>query len=251
MANYKTRNIVLSQETFKEFAKFEVQERPMTLQGVVNKTFFLLMLLVGSAALSWNFFLSPYFVDEAIETLAFLSICTTGIGAFMVIANRTSRYLAPVYSIFEGALLGFVSGIAELVFPGIVLQAISITVGIFVAFLIIYKLKIIKPTANFKLAITSITLGITLFYLYVILARKMGVEMLFLHESSTGGIIFSVFVIIMAALNLIMDFDFIEQGINQKVPKYMEWYCAFGLMVTIIWLYLEVLNLLMKSRSKK
>ena len=112
-------------------------------------------------------------------------------------------------------------------------------------------LRIIKPTENFKLIVSSITAGIAIFYALAFFLRRLGTEMPYIHENSTGGIIFSVFVILMASLNLVMDFDFIEQGESKKVPKYMEWYCAFGLMVTIIWLYLEVLNLLMKSKSKK
>jgi len=251
MAYFKTRNIVLSKNTFKDFAKTEDLERSMTLQGVVNKTFLLLFFVVASASVSWQYLLTMTDFDNLGKTLIFCSLLSFSVGFVMVINNKSSRYLAPVYSVIEGFLLGIVSAIAEIAFPGIVIQAIVITVGIFLSLLIIYKLRIIRPTENFKLIVSSITSGIAFFYLIVSFCRKMGVVIPYIHENSIGGIIFSIFVIIMASLNLVMDFDFIEQGESKKIPKYMEWYCAFGLMVTIIWLYLEVLNLLMKSKSRK
>lgn len=251
MAYFKTRNIVLSKDTFKEFSKTADLEQSMTLQGVVNKTFLLLLFVIASASISWHYLMSVTDFDKLKETLIFCSICSLGTGFIMVIDNKSSRYLAPVYSLFEGFLLGIISVIAEMVFPGIVVQAIAITVGIFISLLVIYRLRIIKPTENFKLIVSSITAGIAIFYALAFFLRRLGTEMPYIHENSIGGIIFSVFVILMASLNLVMDFDFIEQGESKKVPKYMEWYCAFGLMVTIIWLYLEVLNLLMKSKSKK
>ena len=251
MAYFKTRNIVLSKNTFKDFAKTEDLERSMTLQGVVNKTFLLLFFVVASASVSWQYLLTMTDFDNLGKTLIFCSLLSFSVGFVMVINNKSSRYLAPVYSVIEGFLLGIVSAIAEIAFPGIVMQAIVITVGIFLSLLIIYKLRIIRPTENFKLIVSSITSGIAFFYLIVSFCRKMGVVIPYIHENSIGGIIFSIFVIIMASLNLVMDFDFIEQGESKKIPKYMEWYCAFGLMVTIIWLYLEVLNLLMKSKSRK
>lgn len=138
----------------------------------------------------------------------------------------------------------------ELKFPGIVLQALLLTFGICAVLLIIYKLKIIQPTENFKLIVTSATAGLALYYLANLGLSFVGIELPYIHENTTGGIIFSLFAVILASMNLVVDFDFIEQGVESKIPKYMEWYGAFGLMVTIIWLYIEILRLLAKSRKR-
>ena len=158
---------------------------------------------------------------------------------------------APLYAVLEGLFLGAVSAMFELRFPGIVMQAVGLTFGTLAALLLAYRSGLIKATENFKLGVVAATGGIALLYLVNIGMRLFGFEgMGFIHESGTFGILFSVFVVIVAALNLVMDFDFIESGVDAGAPKYMEWYAGFGLVVTLVWLYLEILRLLSKLQSR-
>ena len=160
-------------------------------------------------------------------------------------------YTAPLYAVLEGLFLGAVSAMFELRFPGIVMQAVGLTFGTMAALLMAYRSGLIKVTENFKLGIVAATGGIALLYLVNIGMRLFGFEgMAFIHEGSLLGIAFSGFVVVIAALNLVLDFDFIETGVEQGAPKYMEWYAAFGLLVTLIWLYLEMLRLLSKLQSR-
>ena len=148
-------------------------------------------------------------------------------------------------------MLGGVSMMFEELYPGIVSQAIFLTFGILASLLIAYKSGFIKPTENFKLGVAAATGGIAIIYMISWVMSFWGGSIPLIHSSSTFGILFSVGVIIIAALNLVLDFDFIEQGAQMGAPKYMEWYGAFGLMVTLIWLYLEILRLLAKLNSRR
>ena len=159
-------------------------------------------------------------------------------------------FTVPVYALLEGLFLGGISRFFEDRFPGIASQAIILTLGILGALLLAYKSKLIKPTENFKLGIAAATGGIFLIYMINIIMGFFGSSIPMIHESGMIGIGFSVFVVIIASLNLVLDFDFIEQGVEQGAPKYMEWYGAFGLLVTLIWLYLEILRLLAKLQSR-
>ena len=158
---------------------------------------------------------------------------------------------APVYAVLQGLFLGGISAIFEAQFPGIVIQATGLTLGTLASLLLLYKLGIIKPTENFRLMIVSATMGIGLLYLVSFVMNMFGSTGIgFIHSNGLMGIGFSLFVVAIAALNLVLDFDFIEQGSEQGAPKYMEWFGAFALMVTLIWLYLEMLRLLAKLRSR-
>ncbi|NEU07619.1 Bax inhibitor-1/YccA family protein [Flavihumibacter sp. R14] len=250
MALFKSGNPALDKETFKDIERIVQDEEVMTLQGTVNKTGLLLLAVIIPAIYTWNLFAStmdfnaiaPFFWTGTFGGLAI---------AFIIVFNKEwSPVLAPVYSILQGLCLGGLSAAMNLKFPGIVLQALLLTFGICAVLLIIYKLRIIRPTENFKLIVTSATAGLALYYLASLGLSFTGIELPYIHENSTGGIIFSLFAVILASMNLVVDFDFIEQGADSKVPKYMEWYGAFGLMVTIIWLYVEILRLLAKSRKK-
>ena len=157
--------------------------------------------------------------------------------------------------IIAGPVLGAISAMYNNVFaeraPNIVINAVGLTMGVAVAMYLLYSFRIIKATEKFKSVIITATVGIGIFYLVVMVLRMFGFEnMPFLHEGSTFGIIFSLVVTGVAALNLILDFDMIEKGSEMGAPKYMEWYGAFGLMVTIVWLYLEILRLLSKMSKK-
>jgi uncharacterized YccA/Bax inhibitor family protein len=154
-----------------------------------------------------------------------------------------------VYAILEGLALGGISAIYEEQYGGIVLQAILITFGVLFALLIAYATRLIKPTENFKLGIVAATGGIAIVYLIDIVLGMFGWSVPFIHDNGIVGILVSVVIVIVAALNFVLDFDFIETGVAQNSPKYMEWYASFGLLLTIVWLYLEILRLLSKIKK--
>ena len=226
----------------------------MSLNGTVNKTALLLVITLVGAMFSWSQaatalasgdtgMLMPYALGGAIG--GFIVALVT------IFKKQWSPITAPLYAGLEGLFLGAVSAIFEMRFPGIVMQAVGLTFGTLGALLMAYRSGLIKATENFKLGVVAATGGIALLYLVNIGMRLFGFEgMGFIHEGSTIGILFSVGVVIVAALNLVLDFDFIENGVEQQAPKYMEWYAAFGLLVTLVWLYLEILRLLSKLQSR-
>jgi uncharacterized YccA/Bax inhibitor family protein len=167
-----------------------------------------------------------------------------------VFKKNWAAVTAPLYALAEGLFLGGLSAIFESMYPGIVIQAVSLTFGTLVCLLLAYRSGMIKATENFKLGIVAATGAIGLIYLVTMGLGLFGIRMPFIHESGIVGIGFSLFVVVIAALNLVLDFDFIENGAAQGAPKYMEWFAAFGLMVTLIWLYVEILRLLSKLRSR-
>jgi uncharacterized YccA/Bax inhibitor family protein len=251
MALFKSGNPALTKDTFEGIAKVSQGEQSvMTLQGTVNKTGILLLGLTVSALYTWDLFTST--LDfETIKPYFWTGIIGSLIIAFIIVYNMDwSPILAPVYAILQGLCLGGLSAAMNNKFPGIVMQALLLTFGICFVLLIIYKLKIIKPTENFKLIVASATGGLALYYLASLGLSFTGIELPFIHENNAAGIVFSLFAVVLASLNLVVDFDFIEQGVEGRAPKYMEWYGAFGLMVTIIWLYVEILRLLAKSRKR-
>jgi uncharacterized YccA/Bax inhibitor family protein len=155
---------------------------------------------------------------------------------------------APLYALFEGLFLGVLSVVFEVIYPGIVFEAIVLTFSVLGVMLILYATGLINPSENFKLGVAAATGGIMVFYMLGLVFSLFGVHVPLIWDSGPFGIAFSLFVVGIAALNLVVDFDFIEQGAAQGAPKYMEWYAAFGLMVTLIWLYVEILRLLAKTR---
>lgn len=237
----RSGNPVLRADTFtKEQA---VGTAAMTVQGTVNKTFFLLSLVVLGAVFVWNKPTAVIFVIPA-AILGFIVAIVT------VFKKQWSAVTAPIYAILEGVVVGGVSAVMEKSYPGIVTQAVALTFGTLFCLLLGYTSGLIKVTENFKLGVVAATGGIAVLYLVDIIMGFFGHRVPFVHEGGLGGIIFSLFVVVIAALNLVLDFDFIEKGAAAGAPKYMEWYGGFGLMVTLIWLYLEILRLLAKSRKK-
>ncbi len=222
----------------------------MTLNGTVHKTALLLIGLIATAAITWR----RTMLTEDLSTLyPYLIVGVIGglvVGLITVFKKEWSPVTAPLYCVLEGLFLGIVSAIFEQRFPGIVFQAVSLTFGTLASLLLAYQTGLIKATENFKLGVTAATGGIMLIYLINFVMSFFGSGIPYIHESGTFGILFSLFVVVIAALNLVLDFDFIENGVEQKAPKYMEWYAAFGLLVTLIWLYLEILRLLAKMRSR-
>jgi uncharacterized YccA/Bax inhibitor family protein len=179
----------------------------------------------------------------------------SGIAGFIValitVFKKTAAPItAPIYAAIEGILLGMLSAFYEMQFPGLVFQAILLTFGTLFALLMAYRSGVIKATENFKLGVFAATGGIGLIYLTTFILSFFGLSIPYIHGSGTIGILFSLFVVVIAALNLVLDFDFIERGAERGAPKYMEWYAAFGLLVTLIWLYIEMLRLLSKLRSR-
>lgn len=225
----------------------------MTLGGTVNKTALLLAMTLAGAIFTWYQFAEAVAAGNPGAMMPW--VWGGAIGGFIValvtIFKKTwSPFTAPLYAVLEGLFLGAVSAMFELRYPGIVMQAVGLTFGTMAALLLVYRSGLIKVTENFKLGVVAATGGIALLYLVNIGMRMFGFDgMGFIHESSTIGILFSVGVVIVAALNLVLDFDFIETGVEQGAPKYMEWYAAFGLLVTLVWLYLEILRLLSKLRD--
>lgn len=162
--------------------------------------------------------------------------------------------LAPLYALLEGLFIGGISAIMNAAFaesyPGLIMQAVGLTFGVALAMFLLYNFRIISATERFKSMVFTATLGIGIFYLITMVLRMFGVNVSFMYDSSLLSIGISLFVVAIAALNLIMDFDMIEQGAERGAPKFMEWYGAFGLMVTIVWLYIEILKLLSKLGSR-
>jgi len=249
----RSGNPALNQNTFLDVSTGQLVSGAgtgtMSLNGTVNKTGFMLLLLVATAAYTWSLY-SP---ENPGAMLPWLLV--GGIGGFIVaivtVFKKTwSPITAPLYAALEGLFVGAVSAMFEARFPGIVMQAVMLTMGVLASLLLAYKSGLIKATENFKLGVVAATGGIALLYLVNIGMRMFGLEgMGFIHDSSWMGIAFSGFVVVIAALNLVMDFDFIESGVEAGAPKYMEWYGGFGLLITLVWLYLEILRLLARLRN--
>ena len=238
----RSGNPVLSKSTF---LNADSLSEKMTINGTVNKTAISLLLLVGTGYLTFNN-ISP----------AILIFC--GIGGFIVaivtvFKKEWAPVTVPIYAILEGGLLGGVSFMYNSLYDGIVTNAIFLTVGILLSLLTAYRSGYIKPTENFKLGIFAATGGIAIVYLINFVMSFFGSSMgiMQIDNASPMSIGFSLIVVIIAALNLVLDFDFIEEGAEKGAPKYMEWYGAFGLLVTLIWLYLEILRLLAKLNSRR
>ncbi|SEN79637.1 Bax inhibitor-1/YccA family protein [Paenibacillus sp. OV219] len=242
----RSGNPTLNDKTFEKTGNYSSTNR-MTINGTVNKAFITLAILLGGAFATW----SMYF--DGRNVLPF--VVAGAIGGFilaLVISFKptTAPFLVPIYAALEGCFLGALSAGYESKYHGITLQAALITMCVFFALLVAYKTRLIRATENFKLGVFAATGGIALVYLVSMVLGMFGVSVPYLHDSTPLGIGISLVIVVIAALNLVLDFDFIEQGADQGAPKYMEWYGAFGLMVTLVWLYIEILRLLAKLRSR-
>jgi len=222
----------------------------MTLSGAVNKTGLYLLLCTLSAAWTWNIFFNSG-DPSSVSGLMIFGLIGGLIAAMITIFNPTKANItAPIYAILQGLAVGGISAIYESSFDGIVIQAVALTFGTLAALLLAYKSGLIKPTENFRLMLFAATGGIFVLYLVSFIMSFFGGGIGFIHSNSLMGIGFSLVVVAIAALNLVLDFDFIEQAAEQGAPKYLEAYGAFSLMVTLIWLYLEILRLLSKIYSR-
>ncbi len=244
----RSGNPALKESTFRGLP-VAAEGEGMTIEGTVNKTYVLfLLLIVGVAG-------AVVAEESALYGLMMLGAIGGLITALVTVFRKQwAPITAPIYALLEGLFVGAISLVMEAAYPGIVLPAVSLTFGTLFALLAAYRTGLIKATENFKLGVAAATGAIFVVYIAQFVLGIVGVQVGFLHEAIFGagwlGIGVSVVVIIVAALNLVLDFDFIEQGAGASAPKYMEWYGAFGLLVTLIWLYLEILRLLAKLRSR-
>ncbi len=251
----RTSNPALSGDTFRTGeATFG---ESMTVSGTVNKTGLLLILCVVSAAWTWNRFFAAAAVspEEAMQSIA-LPAMAGGIGGFIVamvtiFKKQWAGVTAPIYALLEGLVLGGVSALLEQRFHGIAIQAVALTFGTLIAMLLAYRSGLIKVTDKLRLGIVAATGGIAVFYFLQFILGFFGIHFTTVNGSGPIGIGFSLIVVVVAALNLVLDFDLIENGARYGAPKYMEWYGAFALMITLIWLYFEILRLLSKFRSRQ
>jgi len=222
----------------------------MTLSGTVNKTGLLLVFAMATAAWVWHLFVQSRDMADIAPYLLVGALGGFVVAMVTVFKKEWSPVTAPLYALLEGLVLGGLSAIFDFRYPGIAVQAVGLTFGTLLVLLLAYSSGMIKVTQKFRLGVIAATGGIMVFYLLEMLLGFFHIQFLAINGGSTIGIVFSLFVCAIAALNLVLDFDFIEQGVSYGAPKYMEWYGAFGIMVTLVWLYLEILRLLSKMRSR-
>lgn len=253
----KSSNPVFAKDIFNQSAT-RTSDEVMTVNGTVNKTGLMLLIVVFAATFTWRKFFGAF--DPAIPGAMPSGIMGWVIGGAIgglitalitVFSPRRAAMTAPIYAVFEGLFLGAISAMFEAMYPGLVMRAISLTFGVFAVMLMLYRSGTIRATEKFRTIIFAATGGIALVYLGSFIAGLFGVNVSFLHGNSLLSIGISLFIVVVAALNFILDFDMIDRGAAAGAPKYMEWYGAFGLMVTLIWLYMEMLRLLSKLSSRE
>jgi len=256
----RTGNPALNDRTFADFAtdleRGADRANRMTLEGTAMRTGALLLILCVCAGITWAKVEVP---TDGGWGGGFQAVAPWMIGGFvgglvlfliLIFKKTWAPALAPGYAACQGLFLGGRSAMFEASYPGIVPQAVGLTFGVAFSLLIAYRARIIRATENFKLGLFAATGGIFMIYMVTMVLGFLGVGVPFIHDSGVMGIGFSLFVVVIAALNLVLDFDFIESGVERGAPKYLEWYAAFGLLVTLVWLYIEILRLLAKLRNR-
>jgi uncharacterized YccA/Bax inhibitor family protein len=241
----RSGNPALTADSFRDFST--TSSEVMTIGGTVNKTALALLILITTASYTWSTSaegaLSGWTLAGVFGGLL--------VAAVTVFKKEWAPITAPLYAALEGLALGGISVMFERRFPGIVSQAVFLTFGTLGGLLLAYRSGLIRATENFKLGVFAATAGIGILYVVSFVLGFFGISIPLIHSSGWVGIGFSVFVVVIAALNLVLDFDFIEEGAERGAPRYMEWYAAFGLLVTLVWLYLEILRLLSKLQSRR
>lgn len=239
----RSANPVISEEVFQQSASqpYAAQER-MTLSGTINKIGILFLILLVGASAGW-YMPSPLFIWGG------------AIGGFIVamitiFKKEWAPITAPIYSLLEGLFLGAISIMYAQMYDGIVYNAVILTIGVFAAMLMIYRSGLIKVTQRFRMGILAATGGVALVYIASLVLGFFGFEVGLVTGTGMFGIGFSLLVIVIAALNLVLDFDLIQKGVEAKAPLYFEWFAAFGLIITLIWLYIEMLRLLAKLQRR-
>ncbi|HUN83319.1 MAG TPA: Bax inhibitor-1/YccA family protein [Terracidiphilus sp.] len=255
MALIKTSNPALGEKTFQnlpgtQYGGIIDEASRMTLNGTVNKTGLLLVCAIATAAWTWHLFLQSHDIAEISPLMLGGLIGGLIVAIVTVFKKEWSPVTAPIYALLEGLVLGGISAVVDLRYPGIAIQAVGLTFGTLFVLLLAYRSGLIKVTQKFRLGVIAATGGIMLLYLLEMGLGFFGIQFVSINGAGAIGIGFSLLVVGIAALNLVLDFDFVEQGVGYGAPKYMEWYAAFGIMVTLVWLYLEILRLLSKMRSR-
>jgi uncharacterized YccA/Bax inhibitor family protein len=242
-----TANPAMNEAVYQRAGRAFAAAPVMTIEGTVLKTAVLLMILMAVAAYTWS---------QAIagSPLTYGALIVGSIGGFVtalltIFVPKASPFTAPIYAALEGLVLGAISAVFEARYPGIAIKAIGLSIGVLATMLFVYGTGIIRVTEKVRIGIVAATGAICLVYLVDIVVSFFGTRLPFIHESGFLGIGFSLFVVVIAALNLVLDFDFIERGVNMQAPKYMEWYGGFSLLVTLVWMYLEILRLLSKLQG--
>ncbi len=254
MAIFKSGNPTLTEKIFDRSATIEADvQGVMSVRGTINKFGFLLLMVMAGAVYNWHLY--EVLKKDTMMVLMFVGIFGGLITGFAIsFKPNWAGYLAPLYGLMQGLFIGGISAILNAAFaksnPGLIMQAVGLTFGVAIAMFLLYNFRVIRATERFKSVVFSATLGIGIFYLLTMLLRLFGVNVSFAYDSSLLSIGISLFIVAIAALNLIMDFDMIEQGAERGAPKFMEWYGAFGLLVTIVWLYIEILKLLSKLSNR-
>src|SRR5690554_1764575 len=248
----KSSNPALKENIFHK--EYTASSEVMTINGTVNKTILSLLIVVAAALFTWNKFFNSL-TPEAGMSAVMPWVVIGGIGGFItalvtIFRPKNAGITVPIYAVLEGLLLGGLSAVFEARYGGIVMRAVALTLAVFAAMLFIYRTGIIKVTRGFMLGVMAATGGIALMYLVSFIAGLFGAEMACLHGNSNLSIGISLAIVVVAALNLVLDFAFIEKASESGAPKHMEWYGAFGLLVTLVWLYLEMLRLLSKIASR-
>jgi uncharacterized YccA/Bax inhibitor family protein len=250
----RSSNPALSKNAFNPQSYAESYSETMTLNGTLNKSIAMLLLVVVGALYTWKMFFGAVSV-EAGSAIVTSWMLVGGIGGFIfsliTIFKKSWAYItAPIYAILEGLFLGAISAFFEASYPGLVMQAIALTFGTLIIMLIGYRTGIIKVTQKLKAGIIAATGAVALVYFISFIFSMFGAGGLIINSNGIIGIVISLVIVVIAALNLVLDFDFIVKGSQSGLPKYMEWYAAFGLMLTLVWLYIEILRLLSKLASR-
>jgi uncharacterized YccA/Bax inhibitor family protein len=243
-----TANPAMNEEVYRRAGLADTPTQAMTLQGTVLKTAILLVILLVTAAYTWSQ------AAAGATPLTYGLLIAGSIGGLItavvtVFAPRVSPFTAPLYAALQGLALGAISAVFEATYPGVVIQAVGLSTGVLAVMLFVYGTGLIRATEKFKIGVVAATGAVGLVYLVDIVLSLFGTRLPFIHETGVVGVGFSLVVVVIAALNLILDFDFIEQGVRREAPKYMEWYGGFSLLVTLVWMYLEILRLLAKLRG--
>ena len=247
----RTSNPTLNPEVFSGLRHVSDRSEAMTVSGVINKTAILLFLVLLSAGWTWNVFVQSGMNPASVSGYMMGGVIGGLIAALVTVFKKEwAPYTAPVYALLEGLFIGGVSSLFEANYPGIVIQATMMTFGTLAVMLAVYKSGLIEVNDKFRIGVVAATGAIALVYFISFIASFFGASMSFIYGSGLFGIGFSMVVVGIAALNLLLDFDLIEQGASHGLPKYMDWYAAFSLMVTLIWLYVEILRLLSKLRER-
>ncbi|HET6254538.1 MAG TPA: Bax inhibitor-1/YccA family protein [Puia sp.] len=256
MALFNSSNPTLSEKIFNRSIEQQPGAEVMTVRGSMQKFGFLMLLVLAGAAYTWKLYYS--FKVPTMMTLMYVGLFGGMICAFATIfVPRLAKWLSPAYAVLEGFALGglsaFINDMMKTKYPNIVMDAVLLTFGAAFAVYLLYNFRIIRATNKFRAIIMSSLLGIVIFYVVNMVLGFFGIHIPFMQfgDNSVIGIVVNLFVVVIASLSLVLNFDQIETGAQMGAPKYMEWYGAFGLVVTLVWLYLEILQLLSRFSNNR